>query len=231
MIKHMTAILWKQLKDTFKNKEILIQFLMFPILTIVMEKAVHVEGLPEHYFANLFGAMYIAMAPLTSMTAIISEEKEKNTLRVLMMANVKPMEYLIGVGVYILVLCMMGAAVIATASGYEGKQWITFVAIMAVGELVSIVIGAAIGVWSKNQMAATSVTVPVMMIFSFLPMLASFNETISKVSKYTYSQQVNNLMGQVGNFDIQTENVVIIGANILIATMLFVVAYRKKELA
>ena len=32
MINHIWAILWKQLKDTLKNKAILIQFLMFPSL-------------------------------------------------------------------------------------------------------------------------------------------------------------------------------------------------------
>ena len=75
MIRHMMAILWKQLKDTTSNKEILVQFLMFPVMTIVMEKAVKIDGMPAHYFANLFGVMYIAMAPITSMASIISEEK------------------------------------------------------------------------------------------------------------------------------------------------------------
>ena len=76
-MKHIIAILWKQIKDTFKNKEILIQFVMFPALTLIMEKAITIEGMPEHFFTNLFGVMYVGMAPLTSMASIISEEKEK----------------------------------------------------------------------------------------------------------------------------------------------------------
>ena len=100
-MKHIGAILWKQMKDTLKNKTILIQFLMFPIMTIIMENAIEIENMPEHFFAVLFAVMFIGMAPLTSMSAIISEEKEKNTLRVLLMSNVKPMEYLFGVGVYV----------------------------------------------------------------------------------------------------------------------------------
>lgn len=226
MKKHVTAILWKQLKDTLKNKEILIQFLMFPLLTIVMENSVNIEGMAEHFFANLFGVMYIGMAPLTSMAAIIAEEKEKNTLRVLFLANVKPLEYLLGVGCYIFAICMTGAGVIAWAGGYKGKAWICYVMIMAVGELVSIVIGAAIGVWGKNQMAATSLTVPVMLVFSFLPMLSMFNKTISGIAKFTYSQQIHLLMNQVENLQIETENVAIIGVNMFLATVLFVAAYK-----
>ena len=105
MTKHICAILWKQLKDTLKNKTILIQFVMFPALTLIME-------------------------------------------------NVKPAEYLIGVGIYIWIICM---------------------------------IGVAIGTWSKNQMMATSVTVPVMMVFSFLPMLSMFN-----VNKLPDEQKTSN---------------------------------------
>lgn len=37
MINHIRAILWKQLKDSFKNKTVLIQFLLFPIMTVIME--------------------------------------------------------------------------------------------------------------------------------------------------------------------------------------------------
>ena len=59
-------------------------------MTVIMENAISLEGMPELFFTKLFAIMYIGMAPITSVAAIISEEKEKNTLRVLMMANVKP---------------------------------------------------------------------------------------------------------------------------------------------
>ena len=53
MINHVRAILWKQIKDTFKNKAILIQFLMFPLMTIIMENSISMEGLEEHFFVNM----------------------------------------------------------------------------------------------------------------------------------------------------------------------------------
>ena len=100
-MKNIKAIFIKQIKDTLKNKIVLIQFIMFPLFTILMENAVIMQDMPEHFFVTLFAAMYIGMAPLTSMAAIISEEKEKNTLRVLLMSDVKPHEYLLGTGSYI----------------------------------------------------------------------------------------------------------------------------------
>ena len=109
---HVRAILWKQIKDTLKNKETLIQFVMFPVITVIMENAIHIEGMPEHYFANLFAVMYMGMAPLTSIAAVIAEEKEKNTLRVLRLSNVKALEYLLGNAIYIWSVCMLGSLVI-----------------------------------------------------------------------------------------------------------------------
>lgn len=230
-IQNITAVFEKQIKETFKNKEVLIQFVMFPILTVIMENAIKIEGMPRNYFVFLFATMYIGMAPLTSMAAILSEEKEKNTLRVLLMSNVKPAEYLLGVGGYLFFICMLGAAVFGITGKYTGVILVKFLMIMAVGILSSLLIGAAIGTFSRNQMMATSLAVPVMMVFSFLPMLAAFNKNIEQAARITYSQQINVLLGSVEHLQIQSENVIVIAINILAAVILFGYAYRKSGLA
>ena len=120
-MKNMIAVFKKQIKDTLRNKTILIQFLMFPAMTLIMSHTVRLPDMPENFFVNLFASMYIGMAPLTSMSAVISEEKEKNTLRVLIMSNVKPYEYLLGVGSYVWLACMVGSMVICAAGHYHGK--------------------------------------------------------------------------------------------------------------
>lgn len=230
-MRNVAVIFEKQCRDTLKNKNVLIQFLMFPVMTVIMEHSVDMEGMPPHYFAQLFAAMYIGMAPLTCMASIISEEKEKNTLRVLLMSNVRPMEYLLGIGGYVWLLCMCGAGVIAAGGGFSGEELPGFLLVMAVGSLTSLLMGAAIGTWSKNQMAATSVTVPVMMVFAFCPMLSMFNETISKVARFTYSQQVSLLMEQLGHMQVSAECAAVISGNIFAAAAVFVWAYRKSGLA
>ena len=227
MRNHVGAILWKQCKDTLKNKTILIQFLMFPVMTVIMEPAIEIPGMPEYFFANLFAVMYIGMAPLTSMAAVISEEKEKNTLRVLQMCNVKALEYLFGNAVYMLIMCMAGSLVIGLAGGYGGKDLVFFMLVMLLGHSIAVLLGAAIGVVSKNQMMATSVTVPVMMVLSFLPMLSMFNETIGKVSKYIFSGQLHLMINGIGSMQLGLENIAILGGNIVLVLVAFLVAYKK----
>lgn len=227
MINHIRAILWKQLKDTLKNKSVLIQFVMFPFMTVIMENTIHLQDMPEHFFVNLFGVMYVGMAPLTSAASIISEEKEKKTLRVLRLCDVSAAEFLIGNAIYILSLCMAGSLVIGAAGGYQGMVLLRFLLIMFVGHCCSFLLGAAIGVAGKNQMAVTSANVPVMMILSFLPMLSIFNSTIKKVSKYIFSEQIYLLINDMPDVRVTTETGIIMACNIILIVALFTAAYRK----
>ncbi len=223
----IVTIFKKQLKDTLKNKIVLIQFVMFPALTLVMNNAIKIEGMPENFFVNLYAVMYIGMAPLTSMAAVIAEEKEKNTLRVLLMSNVKPHEYLLGIGSYIWSACMVGAAVICAAGSYRLQERIIFMGIMAIGILASLLAGAAIGVWSRTQMMATSITVLVMMIFSFVPMLSMFNTTIAKMGKFIYSGQISIMLNRISASPLEMENIGIVVANMFLLVILFTSAYKK----
>lgn len=229
MTNHIKAILWKQLKDTIKNKNIFIQFVMFPCLTILMENAIHIENMPEHFFTNLFAIMYTGMAPLTSATAVIAEEKEKNTLCVLQLCNVKAFEYLIGNAIYIISICMIGSFVMGLTGGYAGTALLKFMLIMFLGHCCSFLLGAAIGVMSKNQMTATSIGVPVMMILSFLPMLSTFNETIKKFSKFIFSEQLYILVNNLTE-NITTETGFILSCNFVLIIVFFLITYKNVSL-
>ncbi len=230
-MRNISVVIRKQIRDTFKNKTILIQFILFPLMTIIMENAITMKDMPELFFTRLFSVMYIGMAPLTSTAAIISEEKERNTLRVLMMANVKPAEYLIGVGAYVWSICMIGAGVMAT--GIPAETIPAFMGVMAAGFVISIVAGACIGIWSGNQMAATSLVMPVMMVLSFVPMIAIFNGSVEKISKIFYTKQIMNLMDGImlkeatgiGRF-----GAAVITVNAAVFIVLFSLAYHKKGL-
>ncbi len=227
-MRNVKVIIKKQLKDTLKNKTVLIQFVLFPLMTLVMENAIRLDGMPELFFTKLFSVMYMGMAPLTATSAIIAEEKEKNTLRVLTMANVKSWEYLLGVGVYVWTLCMGGALVMAT--GFEKDQIPFYLLVMALGFVLSIVAGACVGVCAKNQMVATSLVMPVMLVLSFAPMLAMFNDTIEKVARFFYTQQVRTLLEGMTWKAVGTEEAVILGVNALLAVMLLFAAFKRKGL-
>ena len=227
-MRNSLIIIKKQLKDTLKNKTVLIQFILFPIMTLIMENAIKIDGMPELFFTKLFSIMYIGMAPLTSVASIISEEKEKNTLRVLTMANVKPWQYLLGVGIYVWSICMLGAGVMATSLKKEDIPF--YLLIMAIGFAISILAGACIGIFSKNQMTATSIVMPVMLVFAFSPMLAMFNESIEKVARFAYTQQLKSIMDNMTFSTVKADGICILAVNAMLMIVLFFIAFRKKGL-
>ena len=227
-MRNIIIIIKKQLKDTVKNKTILIQFILFSLMTIIMENAITLEGMPELFFTKLFAIMYIGMAPITSVAAIISEEKEENTLRVLMMANVKPWQYLCGVGFYVWAICMIGAGVMSL--GFPGKDRAFFLGLMGIGFFISILAGACVGIFAKNPMAATSLVMPGMMILAFLPMLSMFNEKIAKVAKIFYTEQLKNILEKMSFSDMPENAVWIILINAVVLVFLFSFVYKRKGL-
>ena len=229
-MKNIKAIFIKQILDTIKNKMVFIQFLMFPVMAIIMETAVKLEDMPEHFFAKLFAVMFVGMAPLTCMSAIIAEEKEKNTLRALVMSNVKPWQYIISVGTYIFIMCMVGTAVFAVLGEYSGAELARFILSMISGIILSEIIGAVIGIFSRNQMAAILLTIPIMMVFSFVPMLSMFNESIKKIADIIYSQQISYLINGIGTSEVSAKSIIVIAVNFIIGIVLFAMAYKKKGL-
>lgn len=222
------VIIKKQIKDTLKNKTVLIQFVMFPLLTLIFENAINIPDMPELFFTKLFSVMYMGMAPLVAVASVIAEEKEKNTLRVLTMANVKAWEYLAGIGIYVWTICMAGAGVMATTLSSGDIPF--YLGVMAAGFIISIAIGACIGIIASNQMAATSLSLPVMLIFSFMPMLAMFNDKIEKIAGIFYTQQIRELLGNMTFDGIKTETMLVVAVNALLALSLFFAAFKRKGL-
>ncbi|MBO4579982.1 MAG: ABC transporter permease [Clostridiales bacterium] len=222
------VIFKKQLRDTVRNKTILIQFILFPLLTLIMENAVTLDNMPEHFFTKLFAVMYIGMAPVTSVASVISEEKEKDTLRVLMMANIKPWQYLIGVGTHVWTICMLGALLMST--GLPASERPFFLTVMAIGFIISVILGACIGIASRNQMMATSLVMPVMMVLSFAPMLAMFNDIIKKGAAVFYTQQLKTVFDEMSWSTFSAKNITVICLNVIVFVLLFAVLYRKKGL-
>ena len=141
------AIFIKQYKDTLKNISILIQLIMFPAISIVMTSSIQVSEIPSQYFVILFATMYVGMTPIIMISNIMGEEKEKGSLKMLMMSNVKPTEYILGVSLFVMVGCLIGLFVMAMVGGYRGIELITFVGICSLGMLTSVFLCMAIGMW------------------------------------------------------------------------------------
>ena len=229
-MRSVKAIFIKQAKDTLKNRMVLMQFIIFPVIAFIMTEVVAkpADDITDSIFVTMFAAMFAGMTPLMMINAAIAEDREHKSLRFLVMAGVKPYEYLLGLGGFVLVICSLVSVVFGLIGGFGGVEFIKFVLVLILGSAASVVLGASIGMVSKNQQAATATGTPIFMILAFSPMLSNFNDTIKNMTFILYTQQVNML---VNDFGISiTQPLLIIMANIAVLFVVFVLIYKKKGL-
>ncbi len=224
------AIFQKQIKDVLKNTAVLILFFIFPIIAFAMSSAMSEQAGQGSFFISIFATMHAVFTPIVTTAAIIAEEKEKNTLRVLIMSNVKPYQYLLSIGGFVFISTLLTGSAFILVANYGIISSFNFIFDLAIGCICSIILGLTIGGFAKNTMSANAIAVPIGMLFAFLPMLSSFNKSLEKVSRFTYGQQVSNLISSPESIGFSVENVVVIAANLLLIIIAFVVIFRRNKL-
>jgi len=230
-MRSISAIFVKQAKDSLKNATIFIQFILFPIMAWVMTEVMAKPDpdIPNGLFVTTFAAMFAGMTPLTLIAMAIAEDKENKSLRFLSMAGVKPHHYLTGITVFVLLACAAVSVVFALIGEFTGGLMVKLVAILTLGSAASALLSATLGIFAKNQQAATALATPMAMVLAFLPFLAEFNESIRTVANVSFTQQMSVIFANDPTASM-TRPLLIICANIAVFVGLFVLAYKKKGL-
>ena len=225
------AVFLKQAKDMLKNPSVLIMFVIFPAVAFIMKSFVTIpenELMSENMFVTMMASIFAGMGLITAVAGAIAEDIELRSLRFLVIAGVKPHQYLLGVGGFFLLAATVTSLVFALIGGFTVTEFVKFVIIMVSGTAASILLGATIGMWSKNAQAAGGLATPFAIIIGFTPMIAGFNETVEKFAGILYTQQINII---VNDFETgMAKPLAVIAANIAVLTVFFVIAYKKKGL-
>jgi len=229
-MRSIKAIFIKQAKDMIKNPSVLVMFIVFPAVALIMTELIAKsnQDIPNNMFVTMMAAIFAGMGLVTSSCAVIAEDIERKSLRFLIIAGVKPHQYLIGTGGFFLIAGAITSVVFALIGDFTIIETIKFLSVMIAGSATSIVLGALIGMLSKNQQAATALSMPIAVIIGFTPMVASFSETVEKYASILYTQQINVIVSDFSaNF---AQALMVIGINIVVLLMLFIIIYRKKGL-
>jgi len=229
-VNSIQAIFVKQLKDIFKNRMVLIQFVVFPLVAFVFTELVAVPNadIPDSMFVTTFAGIFAGMTVLTTTAGIIAEDRERKSLRFLVMAGVRPYQYMLGVGGVMLAASLIVSVVFGLMGGFAAMDFGKFVAALMLGSVASMLLGGAVGMLAKNQQSATALAMPIGMVLGFTPMLALFNGTVQRIFGVFYTMQVNTL---VNDFSAGfAKPALIILANVVVFGALFALAYNKKGL-
>ena len=230
-MRNITAIFTKQAKDMLKNPVVLMMFAIFPAVAFIMTNTVPIpenDFVSENMFVTMMAAIFAGMGLLTAASDVIAEDIERGSLRFLVIAGVKPHEYLIGTGGFFLLAGTVTSVVFALIGRFSGIEFIKFMVIMVTGTAASIILGAVIGIWSKNRQAVTALAMPVAVIIGFTPMIAGFNETVARAAGVLYTQQINVIVNDFS--ESLAKPLLVVASNIAVLAVMFIVAYKKKGL-
>lgn len=223
-LNHIGAVLEKQIKDILKNMQVLILFFVFPAISFIMVTSLGEEN--KSFFIMIFATMHFIFTPLVSTASLISEEKEKNTLRVLIMSGIKPLEYFFSMGLFILLVNLITGSVFFLLGKFDQSGAVLFFGGAVIGALISILLGMCVGTYANNMSAANGLGVPLGMLFSFVPMIASFNSSIEKISQFLYGQQVSYL---INGESITLKKAIILGINFLVSIFVYIFLYNRNK--
>jgi len=178
---------------------------------------------PNPSMAGLFTVMFAGLAMVGSASSLVLEDKTTHNLRFITMAGVKPYQYLLGTAAALFAVSFVVLVLFSLVGRYFGIEMFMFLSITAAGAIVSIFLGVAIGL-SKIPILAT----PISLLFGLGPMLSTFNEALARGLRFTYTQQVNLAVSDIGSA--MASNFLLIGINGIVILFFFAWMHRKGEL-
>jgi len=227
---NILAVFYKQAIDIFKNRMVLIQFAVFPIVAWVMTEFVAKAdaGIADSIFVSMFATIYAGMTLTITAAATIAEDRENGSLKLLVMAGVSPHQYLLGMAGVFLTASLLVSVVFALIGAFALGQAVRFCAALLLGSTASLLLGASVGMLAANQQAAAGLGMPVAMVLGFCPMVTMFNKTAERLFGIVYTQQLSLLVNDFSGDMLRP--ILVILANIAVLAVVFGVVYRTKGL-
>jgi len=226
-------------KAIISNKN-LIMMPIFSIAITVIYRFLYTSLLKDNSSAdmmmgivlNLGLMMNIVMTGMTVTSSALAEGKEKHTLRTLMTSSVNGLEFFLGSTIPPLIMIIIVNMILPFLSGIslEVFNYPIYFLITTVASITSCVLGMVTGIYAKNQMSASTISSPIMMIFVFIPTFASLNDGIARVSRFLYTGVISEMITSYSNHQeapLNALNVAVLFGQIIAAAILFMVVYKR----
>lgn len=147
---------------------------------------------PEYLNAYALGmglVMNLGMCGIYCPSLLLAEEKEKNTLRVLMTSSVNSLEFFAGSVLPVFFITVLINFLLIPISGFamDGGQLGLFALVSVIASLTSCIIGMTLGIFAKNQVSAGTITTPVLLLLVMVPIFGDVVEALSGLSEYVFT--------------------------------------------
>ncbi|MEK4198164.1 ABC transporter permease [Cytobacillus sp. FSL K6-0265] len=228
--KRVNAIFIKDWKDLQRNSYILFTLAIPLVFAAMLGRMNEATTVLSTYPINL--ALIIAGAFIQA--AMVAEEKEKNTLRGLLLSPASTLEILIGKSALsglMTILVIIGSIIF---SGYAVPSLLLFSLSILLGLVFYLATGTILGLLSRTVMETSIIGMPVLVIFGmssmFKPMVE--NATLINIIELLPNEQLNQiwfgLSDGKGAADILM-NLFILFLWVAVSFLLTIVIYKKRR--
>lgn len=188
----------KDFGDLFKNPTLLVMC-VFPVLFIVLYRFVMGNVLDDASVADvaeaqtfvssfmLATALSTTVGMVTTTTVIygLAEEKEKHTLRTLMLANVSAGQILTSRLILAMVVtCVVAAVCFVLIPTVEVAMLPAFLVTCLLGAIPAALLSMVLGLAARDQMTASLYGTPLMLL-CILPMMAAYGGPFAMVARFS----------------------------------------------
>ena len=179
----VNTLVKKDFKNCILNKNLLIS-LLIPVFFCVLYRYLlnGVADLSGTYVLQMCAIFAIGIVPTTILPLMIAEEKEKYSLRSLMLANVSGSEFLCAKLEVCVSLTFLDAMLVFFIAGGKMDYIVIYAVMILIASLGLSFLGAVAGLLSKDQTAAGTIGMPLMLITMLPPLFSGMSEMLSKAA-------------------------------------------------
>jgi ABC-2 type transport system permease protein len=229
-IKRVSAIVRKEYMDLMKNYQMAIMGIVPIILAVVYSKMNIME---PGALASMLIMMTLIMVPTTIQANMIAEEKEKDTLRGLMLSPANVAEVLTGKS--FITIVYTAAVCVACLFIIEVQVNALFMAlVILVGIISFICIGTFVGLMVNSVSVMNTILLPMMFALMFGAMFAGSveNEMAKMVLDNLITSQIiesSTLVVEGEGLDKIAHNLLVMGVWFAVSLVACIIVYRKKR--
>lgn len=199
-MKRLQAIINKEWKDSIRNPQILLMMGM-PIMFAFLFSKMGGDGTKGNDMMILSFPILLALSMTGAfvLAMMVAEEKEKHTLRVLMLSPASTTEILMGKSFLTFVLTLIAVVASVAVSEVPEVNWGIPSLLILVSLVMFIALGLIIGLMSRTVQESSIIGLPVLIVFVMGPMFAPMlgNEWIMSIVDYLPTQKFIDVMGSV----------------------------------
>ncbi|CDQ21254.1 ABC-2 type transport system permease protein [Halobacillus karajensis] len=228
-VKRVQAVVTKDYKDLMKNSYMLSTALMPLLFAYIFSR----EGAAD------VSSMMVLCLTLTMVivgsfiqAAMIAEEKEKNTLRGLLLSPLNIGEIFIGKSVLSAALTVIMVAVVIMIGGFSlPDQMGIFAAALFISLIFFIAVGTILGLISRTVMETSVAGLPVMLILGMGSLFRSVVnvEWITSVFEYIPDYQLTEIAEHLSTGESVTQNFIILSVWAVASVIVAVVIFKKRR--